>query len=365
MVGEVALEDTDPWQVGPDPELGELLARELSDLRLDWAVPDAASLVAALAQHWQIRAGVTRALWGVAARSTERYSATLYFGCTDPYLGEKVLSLAVQLVRHLTQSSPSPDELTALLERCATAADAAGLDQSTRLMIEAAERRGIPWFRMTRRSRHIQLGQGKRQNRIRETLLGNEGAIGRELAQDKLVSLSTLAQVRIPVGNLAAIDTVENALKAAEAIGYPLVLKPISGMKGVSVHANLRNPVELRAAAVAARIHERPFLLQSFFPGADHRLLVVGGKLIAAAQRICPTVTGDGRHTIRELVENENLNPLRGPGFSKLMNLIVLDGDSDRVLAMQGLTRASIPESGRTVTLKLVANIAAGGSAVA
>jgi cyanophycin synthetase len=365
MASEIALDAAAGWRATAlAPPLAEIVARTLAELRLDLSNADAAELIAALAQHWQCQAGATPIQWGVAARDAERHTASLYFGCTDPSLGRTALMLAMRAVDRLIAPQLSPSELVSLLEEASKAAGAAGLDQSTLAMIATAERRGIPWFRVTGLSRHVQFGQGERQRRIRETLLDNEGAIGREISRNKLLSLSVLAQIRLPVGKLAAVKDVKGALQAAEVIGYPLVLKPIFGLKGRSVRADLRTPTDLRQAAVAARIDSQPFMLQSFFPGADHRLLVIGGKLIAAARRTGASVIGDGHHSVLELVAIENRNPMRGAGFTKLMNQILLDEDSDRLLDAQCLTRASIPERNRTVRLKSAANISAGGTSV-
>ena len=363
MVGEIALDAAFSW---PAANLGagvkSLLSRHVGNYGVDIESADAAQLIAAIAQAWQCAGEVTPSLWRIASRDEERRSVILYFGCMDPFLGAAVLAKAVQLVHRLTRDTVAAAPLSSALEACAKALEAAAVDQSTRGMIEAAEARDIPWFRMNRTTRHIQLGQGERQRRIRETLTSTEGSIGREIARNKILALATLSQIGLPVGKLAQVSDLESALKMAGRVGYPLVLKPTEGMKGRFVYANLRNADELRQAAMGARIDGRQFLLQSFFPGDDHRILVVSGKLIAAARRIAASVTGNGRHSVAELVDIENRNPLRGDGFAKLMNRIVLDSDSDGVLARQGYARDSVLPDGMAVRVKSTANISTGGT---
>ena len=100
------------------------------------------------------------------------------------------------------------------------------------------------------------------------------------------MTLTTLEELRLPVGRFAVIRDAASALRTAEKVGYRLVLKPVNGMQGDSVYVDLRDEAELRAALALARVHERSYLLQSPFPGEDHRLLVVSGKLVAVNHRI-------------------------------------------------------------------------------
>jgi cyanophycin synthetase len=138
-----------------------------------------------------------------------------------------------------------------------------------------------------------------------------------------------------------------------------LVLKPVEGRKGDSVHADLRDDKELTAALAVARVEERPYLLQSYFHGDDHRLMVVDGKLVAAARKDVASVQGDGTHTIAELMERENRDPRRIAGVE--LRLMPLDEETDRVLARDNCTRTTVPEAGRVVRVKGTANFAKGG----
>ena len=114
-------------------------------------------------------------------------------------------------------------------------------------------------------------------------------------------------------------------------------------------------------ALLKVPLEHQQFLLQSFFPGDDHRLLVVSGKLVAATARIPASVIGDGVHTIVDLaeVENRNIKRVRGP-----MKYISLDTEADRVLAQQGYTRDSVPMAGARAYTRATANISTGGSSV-
>ena len=186
-------------------------------------------------------------------------------------------------------------------------------------------------------------------------------ALARDYSTNKVLTLETLSQIKLPVGRYAIVRDIAAARKSAQEIGYPVVLKPVDGRKGESVFVDLRTDAELTAAATAARIHERPVHVAEFFPGSDHRLLVVSGKLVAAARKDPASVTGDGHHTIAELVEIENRDARRISGL--VMERIALDERSDGTLARQGFTRGSVVEAGRVVHVNGIANVSAGATA--
>ena len=132
-------------------------------------------------------------------------------------------------------------------------------------MIQAAERLGIPWFRTNGLVRHAQLGQGFRQQRFWKTMFSGEPVYGRDYAKNKLLTLTTLSQLMLPVGQFAAVRDVASAVKSAREIGYPVVLKPIDSGKGDSVYVDLRdeNGVEGGARGRARRraaLHVAEFL---------------------------------------------------------------------------------------------------------
>jgi cyanophycin synthetase len=323
------------------------------------AAPDA---VARLAQHLQLLGDIASPFYGVASRDEKKQSAEIFFSCRDPVIGPQSLSLAAQIVYHLAQGVLTADRLAELLKSCSENIPRHALEARTRSMIQTAERLGIPCFRTNGLVRHAQIGQGVRQQRFWNTMFSAESAFARDYAKNKLLSLTTLSQLMLPVGQFGAVWDVASAVKLAGEIGYPVVLKPTDGGKGDSVYVDLRDENELRAALAAARVGERALMLQSFFPGEDHRLLIVAGKLCYAGHRIPASVKGDGRHTIAELVAIENRIPERN-GASTLFH-IVLDAESDRILARRGLTRASILEAGRIVRVKGTANVATGGTVV-
>jgi len=325
-------------------------------------VLDAAQFVAQLAQRIQLQADIVSPAHGVASRDPRERRAVLFFSCYDFALASQSISLAVQIVDRLVTSAGTPEQLAKMLESCREMVRHVGFDSTTVGMVQLAMRRGLPWVRLSPSVRHVQLGHGYRQRRLVNTMLSNELGLARYYANDKSIALSILSQIRLPVGRFAVLKDIPDARKKAVEIGYPLVLKPVEGRKGDSVHADLRNDEELSAALAVARVHERQYLLQSYFHGDDHRLMVVEGKLVAAARKDTASVTGDGIHTIAQLMERENRDPRRIAGVE--LRLMLLDEETDRILARQGCARATVPEAGRVVRVKGTANFAKGGGIV-
>jgi cyanophycin synthetase len=363
FAGKVSFGDAFDWTTQHlSPAVLSVLRQEMSVEPCASDSIGAAELVARIAQWIQCLGDVTGSSCGVAERDGEKRTAQVFFSCRDTFLAYRCLSLAVQIVDRMVQPDLSAEGVAKMLRSCPEKIEPLALQLRTREMIEAAERRGIPWHRISVHMRHVQLGQGHRQHRFWNTIFDPESALARDYAANKIVTLTTLDNLRLPVGRFAVVKDAASASRVAEKIGYPLVLKPVNGMQGDSVYVDLRDETELHAALALACVHERPYMVQSLFPGDDHRLLVVSGKLVAAASRVPASVTGDGRRDIAELVEIENRDPRRISRQS--MAPIDLDEESDRILARQGYTRASIPDAGCVVRVKATANISTGGTAL-
>jgi cyanophycin synthetase len=236
------------------------------------------------------------------------------------------------------------------------------LGPSTASLVKAAEDRGIPWLRLNEQSL-VQLGHGKFQQRIQATVTGRTSFIAVELAQDKEETNKILANIGLPVPRQELVRSAERAVRAAERLGGPVVTKPYDGNHGRGISINLTTPDEVRAGFDKAAEHSRSVIVETFLQGDDHRLLVVGGQLIAATRRTPGQVVGDGESTVRALVDTVNRDPRRGIGHEKVMTRIELDAQADLMLARQGLTVDSVPAAGQIVPLRSTANLSTGGTA--
>ncbi|MBA3659176.1 MAG: cyanophycin synthetase [Gemmatimonadales bacterium] len=236
------------------------------------------------------------------------------------------------------------------------------LGPSTAALVRAAEERGIPWIRMNEQSL-IQLGHGRFQQRIQATITGRTPHVSVELASDKEETNRLLGNLGLPVPKQRLVQEVEDAVAAAERVGYPVVVKPYNANHGRGVSIGLTTAEEVRAGFETAREHSRSVIVESFIRGDDHRMLVVNGKLVAVSRRVPGHLTGDGRSTVEALVEQVNADPRRGIGHEKVLTRLELDEQAERLLEARGYTRTSVPAAGEHVPLRSTGNLSTGGTA--
>ena len=237
------------------------------------------------------------------------------------------------------------------------------LGPSTGAIVAAALVRGIPYRRLNKDSL-ILLGQGVRQRRINTAETDRTGAIAESIAQDKELTRDLLRQVGVPVPEGRSVADADDAWTAAREIGGPVVVKPRFGNHGRGVTTNLSTREQVAVAYANAQQEASSIVVERFAPGADHRLLVIGGKLVAAARREPAQVIGDGKRTISELVAEVNLDPRRGDGHATVLTRIVLEPIAQATLAEQGFGLNSVPPFGHVVIVRRNANLSTGGTAI-
>ena len=236
------------------------------------------------------------------------------------------------------------------------------LGPSTASLVRAAEARRIPWLRINNQSL-VQLGHGKYQQRIQATVSGRTPHIAVELASDKEETNKILATLGLPVPRQELVQTSAHAVRAAGRIGFPVVTKPYNGNHGRGISIRLTTDEEVAQGFIVAKEHSRSVIVETFLEGDDHRLLVVNGELVAATRRTPGHVTGDGEHTIAQLIEIVNQDPRRGVGHEKVLTRLELDAQAEKMLAKAGLTAQSMPAAGQVVYLRSTANLSTGGTA--
>nr|WP_231592634.1 cyanophycin synthetase [Pelagovum pacificum] len=187
------------------------------------------------------------------------------------------------------------------------------------------------------------------------------------MADDKDWTKQILADAGVPVPRGQTCYSFDEAQAAAEWIGWPVVTKPLSGNHGRGVTTDIASVEDLRAgydAAVSrARDDYAGVIVESYIKGEDHRMLVIGGKLVAAARRRPAHVKGDGTHTIQQLIDTENADPRRGVGHENLLTQIDVDDQTRRMLDQAGLALDTVLPEGEIAFLKSTANISTGGTA--
>jgi cyanophycin synthetase len=275
---------------------------------------------------------------------------------TEEEVGKRALELA------FSQPLSIPVAEVGELPTLKALAEEVRLGPSTASIVRAAERRGIPARRLTSGSL-VQFGMGSRMRRIWASETDRTSAVGEAIAQDKDLTKSLLSAIGVPVPEGQVCVTAEQAWAAAQAIGLPVAIKPRKGNQGKGVSTSLSTKEAVVTAFEIAVGHDGETIVERHLNGADHRLLVIGERLVAAARREPPSVTGDGRATISELVAKENQNPLRGDDHSTSLSKLRLDAIGLEHLSEQGLSADSVLSVGQRVSLRRNANLSTGGSA--
>jgi len=236
---------------------------------------------------------------------------------------------------------------------------------STASLVKAARERDIPAMRLNQYSL-VQFGQGKYQKRIQATVTNETRHISVEIASDKDDTNSLLNDLGLPVPIQKLVYNKKEAVRMANRIGYPVVVKPLNANHGRGVSINLTENEQVQSAFKIARERgsSKGVLVESFITGLDHRMLVVNGKLIAVAKRVPGHVTGDGKYSIQRLIDIVNSDPRRGIGHEKVLTKIQVDHQAERLMKTKGYNLDTVLKKGEQLFLRSTANLSTGGTAI-
>jgi D-alanine-D-alanine ligase-like ATP-grasp enzyme len=173
------------------------------------------------------------------------------------------------------------------------------------------------------------------------------------------------AQAAVPRGRTFRMREIEAAVNYATGLGYPVVVKPLAGKSGLGVVAGIVDSQGVRWAVdqiVALQGAQGRFIVEEHVSGQDYRIYVAYGEVLSVVLRRPASVTGNGVHSVADLIEHKN--KLRRHNPHTRTRLIRADDSSTYHLANQGLHWESVPEAGRVVQLAAAANISRGGDSV-
>ena len=237
-----------------------------------------------------------------------------------------------------------------------------GLSPYTLRIAQAGAARAMPFDVLPS---FVQLGWGTNAERFDMTFTKGTGWIATLLAKNKMKTSRTLAGGYLPVPACSVAANAGEAEKAADDLGWPVVVKPSNQDQGLGVVAGIRDVETLRRAFdEAAKLSPAAVIVEKHIDGDDHRLLVVRGRTIAAVRRTAAGVMGDGVRTVAQLVEHVNADPRRGTAHFSRLKVLRLDDAARECLTEQGLQPDSVPAYGRSVWLRRIANVSTGGTAV-
>ncbi|RYY97072.1 MAG: ATP-grasp domain-containing protein, partial [Chitinophagaceae bacterium] len=216
------------------------------------------------------------------------------------------------------------------------------LGPSTYSLYAEARRRGIPVLRLDD-SAYLQFGYGARQKRAEATISSDTSAIAVDKAGDKHATKQLLTAAFVPVPRGEVIRNVESLEEVIATLDFPIVVKPLDGHQGKGASVNIRTLEAAREAFALATLYSPRVVVEKYIHGHDFRALVINNRFVAAARRSPAAVTGDGVHSIAQLVEIVNRDPRRGTGHGNVLTRITIDQASLDLIARKGYTLDSVP----------------------
>src|SRR5215472_170893 len=310
-----------------------------------------------------------RTMW---AGANGRYDVMMECPQDEPAESEvpaELIKLAMTVIEDLL--SERRPELKAEIARLARVVERERLGVSTAALASAARGRGIPVRRVGSLSM-LRLGYGRHRRLVHAALTEQTSVIGADIAADKMLAKRLLTDAGIPVPDGVVARSAQEAAAAFERLGGPAVIKPRNGSHGINVIIGVATAAEAAAAYAQASAQDgngggergggAGVIVERFVPGTDYRVLVVGGRVVAAAELRPASVTGDGTADIETLVAQVNADPRRGDGHSRALTKIRLDDRVTEHLATQGLDLGSVPGVGQVVALRRNANLSTGGT---
>lgn len=252
------------------------------------------------------------------------------------------------------QQSDNPFyDVEGAIQRLRDLVDSLWLGPSTACIVDAALARNIPATRLIAKGNLVQLGHGARCRHIWTAETDRTPAIAEGISRDKDLTKSLLQSCGVPVPEGRIVESAEAAWEVANDIGMPVVIKPCDGNHGRGVFIELSQREEIESAYRMALREGTEVLVERYIAGTEHRLLIVGGRLIAATRGDSVSVVGDGVSTIAELIESQiNSDPRRGSTENHPLNLIRLDSAAQMEIAHQGYQRDSVVRTGIKVLIQ-------------
>ena len=274
-------------------------------------------------------------------------SQIIALGYDEPQASQLALMMGIRLAVYAVAPSANAAGAEALRQMAQQTAEqiaALAPDFIARPLVRAARRRGIPVRALVPGGRIWAYGQGCRRVDFFEVATGRDSLTGTLLARNKSFTNQLIASLGFPGTRFGLASDFATAAEIARAIGYPVVVKPIDGGKGLGVTADIRDEAELHTAVQAGLTAFSPtVLVEKHVIGDDHRIAVIGGRFAWAYQRRPAQIIG-------AMVAAGFLQPL------------VVDAEMLELLRRAGFGLDAVPPAGQRIGLRTVANISAGGT---
>ena len=235
---------------------------------------------------------------------------------------------------------------------------AKSMNPYARIIINEARRRGIGVEVVDADGGLFELSFGGRRVRCRESLSDLTTAVSLSICDDKAMTRRIVAAAGVNVPDEVEAGDLDAVRSMLEKHGS-LVVKPARGEQGRGVAVDLDNMEDVEKAIANARQASNRVLVESFHKGDDLRIIVIGFKVVAAAIRRPATIVGNGRQTVRELIEHASRRRAAATGGE---STIPLDQETERCVVKAGYTLDDVPPEGESVAVRKAANLHTGGT---
>ena len=294
--------------------------------------------------------------FGQTREISQRGVYRMVFRCPEEAVARTALTWGHRLL--MAAINDQPFDLKAAIQAIKTSINDRYLGPSTGSIVDAASERRIPHIRLND-GNLVQLGYGAAQRRIWTAESDQTSAIAEGIAQDKDFTKRLLTACGVPVPEGRVVASAEEAWEVAQEIGAPVTVKPSDGNHARGVTLELSHEAEIKAAFALAEPEGSEVIVERFIAGTEHRLLVVGGKVVAACRGEPVSVTGNGRASVRELVDVVNQDPRRGPEQEYPLDWIDLAKPAVQLeLQRQHVTPETVPAPGQHILLQRNGNMA-------
>ena len=297
--------------------------------------------------------------FGKARQTSQTGIYKVAFRTRQEDVGRRALHWGRDLVEAAIHNTPF--DVVKAVQELHGMVDTLCLGPSTAHIVDAATARGIPHTRLTD-GNLVQLGYGIAQRRIWTAETDQTSAIAEEIASDKDMTKRLLQACGVAVPHGQVVQSAAQAWEAAQSIGLPVAIKPYDGNHGRGVALDLENQADIEAAfALAHQEGDGQVIVEEFIRGSEHRMLVVGRQVVAAARGTTLYVQGDGVSTMDQLVDQQiNSDPRRGRAESFPLNVVDLDESPEVLLELEriGLSPQSVPVAGQKVLIQRNGNVA-------
>lgn len=242
------------------------------------------------------------------------------------------------------------------------------MELSTQLLLKAAIKKGVSFEIIDRQENFVRLyNRNKEEYVVQATKTSLDNYVSILKMENKSVTKLLLQRkgIHTPMGK-EYHDPITAFHDFAFFKNESVVIKPKSTNFGIGITI-LKYPYsqeDYEWGIKQALKHDKNILIERFIAGREFRFLIIGNEVVGVLHRVPANVTGDGIHTIRQLVEMKNLDPLRGKGYRTPLEKIRLGKDEELFLKNQGLDFESVPQKESTIYLRENSNISTGGDSI-